>query len=92
MNSLRDRINAGEFDNKVSYPVSNKEDRRKELDAYRRGSAEAFKRFKEAVEEDFVTAGHPKADLLWELAWSRGHSGGLLEVVSEYEELVELIW
>ncbi len=34
---------------------------------------------------------HPKADLLWQKAWSRAHSFGLESVVAQYADLVELV-
>lgn len=36
-------------------------------------------------------AGHPKADLLWSIAWDRGHSSGYSEVINEYEQMAELL-
>lgn len=35
--------------------------------------------------------GHPKADLLWSIAWERGHSSGYSDVISVYEEMAELL-
>lgn len=35
--------------------------------------------------------GNPKADLLWSKAWDRGHSSGLGEVITHYNDLVDLI-
>jgi len=47
--------------------------------------------FRAELEKDCGTVGHPKASLLFEKAWDSGHSGGIHEVRSEYEDLVELI-
>lgn len=41
------------------------------------------------VQEGLV--GHPKADMLWSIAWDRGHSLGYSDVISVYEELAELL-
>lgn len=46
---------------------------------------------KDLLEELGVPADHPKADLLWTMAWDRGHSSGLYAVRNEAIELVELI-
>jgi len=34
---------------------------------------------------------HPKISTLWSIAWDRGHSGGLSDVVYYFEEMAELI-
>jgi len=34
---------------------------------------------------------HPKVELAYDLAWDRGHSAGYHEVVSEFDDIVELI-
>lgn len=36
-------------------------------------------------------ADHPKAGLLYQMAYQRGHSGGYREVLSEAEDLAELL-
>jgi hypothetical protein len=43
------------------------------------------------LEAEHGVTGHPKAGVLWSLAWQHGHSGGLQDVVSHYEEFVELL-
>jgi len=43
------------------------------------------------LEVENVVTGHPKANLLWSMAWDRGHSGGYSDVISNYEDLVELV-
>lgn len=46
---------------------------------------------KELLEEKFKTKDHPKASLLFQMAWQLGHAGGEFEVVSYYSQLIELI-
>lgn len=41
------------------------------------------------IQEGLV--GHDKANLLWTIAWDRGHSSGYSDVISVYEELAELL-
>ena len=60
---------------------------RKRVDAVR-AEEQAFKRI---LEYRYKTSGNPKADRLWEIAWSEGHSSGYGEVEIWYEELSELI-
>jgi hypothetical protein len=43
------------------------------------------------LEEENEVVGNPKAGRLWDIAWDRGHSGGYGEVISNYNELVDLI-
>lgn len=47
-----------------------------------------FKMDLEAVHE---LSGHPKADKVYELAWEWGHSYGLDEVMSYYDDLAGLV-
>jgi len=47
--------------------------------------------FKRDLFEEHGVTGHPKAELAFKLAWDYGHSSGLNEVVSYFEELVDLI-
>jgi hypothetical protein len=45
---------------------------------------------KDALEAVGLSA-HPNAGKAWNFAWSRGHSGGLVEVVSELQDLAEVL-
>lgn len=47
--------------------------------------------FKRDVCEDLDIANHPKRDMLWDMAWQRGHSDGQQAVYDEASELVELL-
>jgi hypothetical protein len=38
-----------------------------------------------------VDPDHPKVPLLFNLAWERGHSGGLCDVADEFGDMAELI-
>lgn len=49
------------------------------------------KLFRADLEDEYGIAGNPKAALLWEKAWDRGHSGGWSEIVCAYDDLAELI-
>ena len=42
------------------------------------------------AEENGMT-GHPKAGKVYAMAYDRGHSGGMGDVITEYEELVDLV-
>lgn len=48
-------------------------------------------RFRADLEQAFGVAGHPKAELLFRLAYEEGHGRGFHEVFLIYQDLVELI-
>lgn len=48
-------------------------------------------KFKVALFEELGIVGHPKAEMLFNMAWLRGYGNGLYEVFQEALELVELI-
>ena len=47
--------------------------------------------FRQALFVELGIENHPKRDKFYAKAWDRGHSGGLNEVASELEDLVELM-
>lgn len=74
----------GEFDNKDEFT----EARRK----YHIEVNELEKsKFKKALLEELEITNHPKAELLFSMAWERGYGNGLYEVFQEALELVGLI-
>ena len=84
--SILAAINSGKYDNKVKFS-SVPEQRR----AWRAEESAIEQRFRADLEVEFGMKGHAKADLLWRMAWDRGHSSGLQEVFQEYRELSELV-
>lgn len=44
-----------------------------------------------ALEREHGVTGHPKAEMVYELAWEYGHANGYGEVATIYDDLVELI-
>lgn len=46
---------------------------------------------KAALERTYGTAGNPKANALYDLAWDYGHASGFGEVESYYGEMARLI-
>jgi hypothetical protein len=47
--------------------------------------------FKSDLEAEHGLAGHPKADLLFDIAWEHGHANGYYDVEIHYSELAELL-
>ena len=60
-------------------------------DAYLSDTHRLEAAFKADLEAEFGLSRHKKAGLLWHKAWERGHSSGLGEVLSAYEDLAELL-
>jgi hypothetical protein len=58
---------------------------------YREDQARLRKEHKLSLEKDQGLVGHPRADLLYEIAWSLGHSSGYAEVATYYHELAPLV-
>jgi len=79
-----------EFDDKarnIPFGEKGSKDRAK----YREKQQEVNLEFRAALEEDYGTNGHPKADKLWEMAWEDGHSEGYCGVENCYDKYSDLI-
>ena len=59
--------------------------------AWHQDEARLTAQFKLDLLAELGIAEHPKADLLYEMAWERGHSGGLIEVLQVAEDLSDLL-
>jgi hypothetical protein len=59
--------------------------------AYGAESARLEAKFRDDLEAEHDTKGHPKADMLYSMAYDRGHSAGMSEVANYYDELSQLI-
>jgi hypothetical protein len=82
--SLTDRINNGVYENKMDFRTT-------ERSIYRIENARLLEVFRKDLEHEYGMIGHPKADVLWRLAYDRGHSAGYNEIYNEYDELSVLI-
>lgn len=93
--TIYERILNEEFQNDVPYPGDIQD--AKAMETYRLGRAAALTKFREALEKEFGTAGHAKADLLWKLSWEfwlvlRANAAPGLETIAQnYESFVQLI-
>ena len=68
-----------------------KEEYDKARENYSKRLSEIYDLLKSDIEDEFGTKRHHKADLLWNVAWDRGHSSGYAEVYNEYSTLVDLL-
>ena len=82
--SVFENIRNGLYDNKTTYSEETRKEHRAET-----ARLEAI--FKADLEEEFGLTGHPKADKLYGIAWSYGHSAGYIDVAHYYDELSELL-
>ena len=82
----RHSIDMGKYDNHLPY---GRETESRKL--WRAEQARLMEEFKVDLLAYLSLVGHPKADLLFDLAWDMGHSSGLLDVVDASLNLVELI-
>lgn len=58
---------------------------------YQNWQRQVTEEFKSALEVEYGTAKSKKRDLLWDRAWSMGHSSGFHDVESYYSDLAELL-
>lgn len=61
------------------------------MEAYRKESGELEIKFQRDLEVENGVSGHPRAGLLYQLAYDRGHSSGMGEVALYYSEMADLI-
>ena len=70
---------------------SEKQRGRDQMRKHREREAELNMLVKSDLEAQHGIVGHPKADKLWSLAWDAGHSAGYSDVITYYEDFVELL-
>lgn len=80
--NLRD----GVYDNPL--PCPRIRDGRRE---YRQKEREIQEEFKQDLFKAYKVENNPKKDRCYALAWEHGHSSGLFEVLSYFDDLVDLI-
>ena len=71
---MREKIEAGTYDNKLNWPGSGMDGDLKELrKKYHQENGRLRNLFQSDLEETYGLAQHPKKDVLWKLAWEHGH-------------------
>lgn len=99
--ALEERIQAGEFENKLSFPEApdRQSAKRKDIrDAYLEKNR-AYRAESRRLEELFICEAiracglenHKNGRKAADRAWEEGHSSGYLEVLSELEDYAELM-
>jgi hypothetical protein len=64
---------------------------KEQKEIYSQAIADKNRQFRADLEEEFKLSSHPKAELLWNIAWDKAHGSGLSEVYTEYSILAELL-
>ena len=75
----------------VKQEVVDEEAFKKDMNEYQRLSRQKEHEFKEDLKEEFGVLDNPKAERAFALAWEKGHSAGLEDVYSKFDDFVELI-
>lgn len=76
-----DRHPAGPSDHMTTYARA--------CTGYYDGKGQGGMTLRRDLEREHGMMGHPKADLLYSIAWEEGHSAGYAEVALQYGKLVE---
>lgn len=89
-------LDFSKYENKKPWPVSISENPKEEqvrlAHEYCEESRRLRRLFRLELEAEFgVSIDHPKAKLLFDIAWGYGHSSGYVDVYQYYSNLVELI-
>src|SRR4051812_42279726 len=86
-----DKLQAEAYKNEATYPDRKDPEYKAKREAYNQRTAALEAEFKNDLYVEFGVVGHPKADQVFSLAWSHGHSAGYAEVANYFSEFVELI-
>lgn len=84
-----EKMRSDYYKNKL--PYSGKKDDQAIRKAHGEEEGRLHQLFKSDLEKEFGIVRHPKADLLFQIAWSMGHSSGYHEVWNHYQEMVDLL-
>ena len=95
--SFEEKLYEGHFQNDLKYPslvdvggdILKRDQARS---AYRRRESEIREEFKQGALKALNLTEHPKAELLWDMAWEDGHASGLMEVwitINRYAQLLK---
>jgi hypothetical protein len=82
-------MDIGKYKNTKTY-ASRREDREM-WEAHQAEERRMYEQFRADLLDELDITGHPKAELLFEMAWRAGHADGYASVVYHAEELVELL-
>ena len=96
---VREKINAGDYDNKLPCPEKKNfiagygpiDEYKEAMKDYRREGNRLMEQFKTDVLEEVGLTGHAKADKIYAKAWEDGRSEGLQVVLLNLEDLAELM-
>ena len=87
--SVEQKIKDGAYAPQIPYPTG-KANREARL-AYISVQQRLVQEFRADLEAEFGLADHPKAALLFDMAWDNGHSSGFQDVYYHYDRLSALV-
>jgi hypothetical protein len=89
--TLSEKIHQNAYTTNLPYPMGRSDEDMEARRAYRVDQARLDAQFKADVLEDLGLTNHPKADVLWRMAWENGKGSGSYSVYSEAQDLSELL-
>lgn len=84
-----DNIAEGVYETKIKYQPGKAAKEQRE--AYHADRGRLRDLFRDDLLKENGIVDHPKAQVLWELAWEEGHANGYIEVVMYFEKFLPLI-
>lgn len=87
----KDFATVGEYATAKTQWLKDMETWRQNTKAYNDNENKIISDFSVELLKELGIADHPKAGILWSMAWERGHAWGLESVEQEAEELSELL-
>ena len=90
--TVREKLDAGEYTTKLSYPTKRSDPQYVTLrNRYSADQARLHQQFKMDLFKEHGVEGHPKAEMCYSKAYDHGHGSGLSEIMCYFEDFVELI-
>lgn len=89
--SVEEKLARNAYNTRLAYPERKDPDHKAKRLAYNQDERKLRSIFQADVLDDLGLINHPKADLLWEMAWEHGHSDGLRAVYDWAHDLMRLI-
>ena len=94
--SVSDMVASGAYAGKTEFPIwpvigGSWEEVVAQQRLYREEQRSIEAQLRADLETEHGLIGHPKASLLWDMAWEDGHGYGYIEVVYLYDRLANLV-
>lgn len=87
--SIQEKIEQGEYINQLSYVRHSKDPAMSR--AYDNEERRLISQFAKDIAEEYGLQDHPRAAVLFNLAWEEGHAHGYFEVANYYDRFAVLL-